>query len=58
MKQLSNISDQKTLTDLKRHALHSVSITFTHPTSNNNMTFNTDLPHDLVILRNILSANE
>lgn len=58
MKQLSNISDQKTLTDFKRHALHSVSITFTHPINNNIMSFKTELPDDLMILKNILSGNK
>ncbi|MDG2187711.1 MAG: RluA family pseudouridine synthase [Hyphomicrobiales bacterium] len=58
MKQLSNIKDQEILSQCKRHALHSENITFMHPTNNEIMTFKSELPDDLKILKNILSGNQ
>ena len=43
------------LLNLDRHALHSSKISFLHPSNNETMTFETALPHDLLMLKNILS---
>tara|TARA_Y100000590_G_scaffold470718_1_gene668384 strand:+ start:10685 stop:11689 length:1005 start_codon:yes stop_codon:yes gene_type:complete len=47
--------DQEIILNQKRHALHAEMIKFTHPSSKKILNFNTELPDDLLLLKNMLS---
>ena len=47
--------DQSIILNQKRHALHAEMIKFTHPSSKKLLNFNSTLPDDLLLLKNMLS---
>jgi 23S rRNA pseudouridine1911/1915/1917 synthase len=59
-KVVSNINDsiQNLVNDFPRQALHSYKISFLHPISKKEMTFETDLPEDIKNLKDQLFSKE
>ena len=54
LKSLSN--DCRSQLKIDRHALHSSKLSFRHPIGNKPMTFESELPDDLKLLKNMLSG--